>query len=80
MLELIRMTNSELHHCAIPCDEVADEEMVPYFGKQSSFFDFAKSLPLCLVNHFNHSLTDELSAITTMSTFDNGQTCSQQQE
>jgi hypothetical protein len=70
LLELLRTRNAELHRCAIPCDEFADEETAPYFGEPSSFFDFVESLPPCLMNRFNLSLTDELSVMATASTFD----------
>ena len=71
MLELVRTRNAELHRCAILCDEFA-KETAP-----SSFFNFAESLLPCLMNRFNHSLTDELSAMATASTFDDEQTRSQ---
>ena len=80
MLELLRTRNAELHGCAIPCDEFADKETAPYFGEPSSFFDFAESLPPCLMNRFNNFLTDELSAMATASTFDDEQTRSQRRE
>jgi hypothetical protein len=43
LIEPVRTRNAELHCCAIPCDEFADEETALYFG-EPSFFDFAESL------------------------------------
>jgi hypothetical protein len=79
LLELVMTRNAELHRCAIPCDEFADDETAPYF-REPSFFDFAESLPPCLMNRFNHSLLDELSAMATESTFDDEHTRSQRRE
>ena len=74
MLELVRTRNTELHRCAILCDEFTEETAL------SSFFDFAESLPPCLMNRFNRSLIDELSAMATASTLDDEQTRSQRRE
>jgi hypothetical protein len=74
LLELVMTINAELHRRAIPCDEFADET-APYFG-EPSFFDFAESLPPCLMNRFNHSLPDELSAIARALSTTNRLVCS----
>jgi hypothetical protein len=44
LLEFVITRNAELHCCAIPCDEFADDKTAPYFREPSSF-DFTESLP-----------------------------------
>ena len=54
LLELVRTRNAELHHCAIPAtSSLTRRRRHRYFGEPSSFFDFAESLPPCLMNRFN---------------------------
>jgi hypothetical protein len=52
LLKLVRTRNAELHCYAILCNKFADKETAPYFRVPSSFFNFAKSLPPCLMNRF----------------------------
>jgi hypothetical protein len=69
LVKLVSTRSGELHQCAIPCVEFADEKTPPYSGEPSCVFDFAGSLPRDLKNRLQ-LLLDELSAMASANTFD----------
>jgi hypothetical protein len=63
LVKLVSKRNKELHQCALPCVEFA-EEAAPYSGEQSCVFE---SLPCNLNNHLQVLFENELSAMASAS-------------